>query len=417
MKKRILLWILILGLVLGACSHPPAEETEPSPPVTTGETTEETTTAPEETTEETTVPEETEPPVVVEMEEDWLDFLPGKEMTARSYFVYDCTTATFLTLSGRADEPVYPASVTKLFSAYVALQYIAPGQIVTAGSELTLIDPNSSRAGLQQGDSLTAEQLVAAMILPSGNDATYVLATAVGRLLADDPEMSPSAAIDRFVEQMNFHAELLGMNDSHFVTPDGIHDSEHYVTMADLIIVGRLSLKHPIIAKYCAMPSLSVKVSEERTLELKNSNYLVQPDMKYHCIYAIGLKTGFTTPAGNCLLSAFRVGDRDLLVGVFGCPVPDDRFAETILLLANTYGLEIPEPEPTESAPDTSDDDDSSDDDTPEETTAPSDDTAPPSDDTTPPDGNTESDISAESGENSDAGDSAESGTSEEIAA
>ena len=413
MKKRILLWILVLGLLLGACSHPPAAETEPSPPVTTDETTEETTTAPEETTEETTVPEETEPPVVVELEEEWLDFLPGKEMTARQYFVYDCTTATFLTLSGRADEAVYPASVTKLFSAYVALQYIAPDKEVTAGSELTLIDPNSSRAGLQQGDTLTAEELVAAMLLPSGNDATYVLATAVGRLLAEDPELSPSAAVDRFVEQMNIHAKLLGMDDSHFVTPDGIHDSEHYVTMADLIIIGRLSLKDPIISKYCAMPSVSFDLTEERTLDLKNSNYLVHSDLKYYCTYAIGLKTGFTTPAGNCLLSAFRVGDRDLLIGVFGCPVPDDRFAETILLLANTYGLEIPEPEPTEPTPDTSDPEETED----PETNDPTDEGADP-ETTAPaasePDTPADSGESNDSGENSDSGENADSG---EIAA
>jgi len=341
MKKKLILLLLAALLVLTGCprdeAQEPAETPGTQPPAAVQE-------APEETTTEepTTLPPETEPPIVVELEEKWIPFLSGRRMSAEQYFIYDINEASFVLMSGRVDQTLYPASITKLFTAYVALQYIDPAEKITAGSELTLIDPHSSVAKLQQGDTLTVEQLVEAMMLPSGNDATYVLTAHVGRLLAEDPEMGPRDAINRFVEQMNAQAEELGMRDSHFVTPDGIHNSEHYVTIADLIIVSRLALKDPIISKYVGVAQETIPMGGDRELTWKNTNLLLHPDSMFYNEYTIGMKTGFTSAAGNCLLTAFRVGEQELLIGVFGCDNADERFAETLLLFARYYDLEIP---------------------------------------------------------------------------
>lgn len=361
MKKLIFVEVVVLVLLIGVAlfvvSDPAHLQTDPSVTDSTpasasvtgdppGQADNETPT--EEPTEEPTAPPETEPPVVVEMEDNWAELLAGHTLTAGEYFVYDINSGVFLDLSdGITDTPVYPASITKLWAAYVALQYIDPEDTVTVGSELTMIDADSSLAHLQQGDTLTAEQLVAAMLLPSGNDATYVLATEVGRILMNNPDMRADWAIERFVYQMNSLAKNKGMKESNFITPDGIHDENHYISATDMLIIGRLSLENPVISKYAASVTETVTLSGDRSLTWKNTNYLLDPDSQYYCSYAVGLKTGYTTPAGNCLLSAFQVGNRHLLIGVFGCPGSNDRFADTLLLFTQAFDLEIPEAEET----------------------------------------------------------------------
>ena len=305
-------------------------------------------TEPPETDPPPTEPPETEPPIVVELEDRWIPLLQGKELSAQQYFVYDCNSASFLLTSAEQSQQIFPASITKLFSAYVALQYIAAEQEVIAGSSLNHIDPDSSTAGLQSGDSLTAEEMVAGMLLESGNDATYALASDVGRIIADDPSIDTSTAIERFVEQMNTCAQELGMENSHFVTPDGIHDEEHYIGMKDLTIMAKLAMEDPILSKYVGMATMQVHTGSGRELDWKNSNKLLHDDLDYYCSYATGLKTGYTSAAGNCLISSFRVGDQELLIGVFGCPEQDGRYVDTLLLFAKTFGLEIPQESPAQ---------------------------------------------------------------------
>lgn len=356
MKKLIFIEVVILILLIAvavtAVMRPdllrfttdptdPAVEAAATDPVETPEPAMEATAPPE------TEPPETQPPVVVELEESWAEVLAGHTLTATDYFVYDLDREVFLSSSDNiTDKTLYPASITKLWSAYVALQYIDPEETVTVGSELTMIDPASSVAGLQEGDTMTARELVAAMLLPSGNDATYVLATAVGRILMHNPDMRADWAVERFVYQMNALAKNQGMRDSSFVTPDGIHDENHYISPEDMITIGRLALADPILSQYAASHSETVAVSQERSLTWKNTNILLNEESDYYCSYATGLKTGYTTPAGNCLLSSFQVGHQELLIGVFGCPGSLDRFADTLLLFTQVYDLEIPEPEP-----------------------------------------------------------------------
>lgn len=359
MKKLIVVEIVILALLLIAVGFFTIKELSPRDALTEPsqelpEQTEPTkassglfqkpTEAPTEPPTEPPTEAPTEPPVVVELEDSWIPLLQGKELSAKQYFVYDCTSQSFLLLSCDRKESIYPASITKLFSAYVVLQYIDPEQEVVAGSSLNYIDPDSSTAGLQSGDSLTAREMVAGMLLESGNDATYALASDVGRIVADDQSIDTATAIERFVEQMNQTAQELGLENSHFVTPDGIHDEQHYVCAADLVKITQLAMEDPILSQYVGLAKLDVTTGGGRTLNWKNSNKLLHDDLEYYCQYATGLKTGYTGAAGNCLISSFRVGNRDLLIGVFGCPDQDGRYVDTLLLFAKTFGLEIPEP-------------------------------------------------------------------------
>ncbi len=329
MKKMLIFEIVILTvLVVGAfmlCLDPGREVMAPDVP----ETTDQTTTALEETTE----PEAT-----------WMTFPEDRALTCQQYFVYDLNANTFVQGSHGENERVYPASITKLFTAYVALEYLQPAEKILAGGELDLVVWGSSVAGIQSGDVLSAEKLVEAMLLPSGNDAAYVMAAAAGRVILDSPEADARYAVEAFMEKMNARAKELGLTESHFVNPDGIHDDEHYMSFHDLALLGKLAMGNETIMKYAALaqgdnPRYAPEdTGEDAQKQWKNTNELIHETSQYYCPWARGLKTGQTPMAGSCLLSAFQYEGEEYVIGVFGCPEKDDRFADTLQLFNKTIG-------------------------------------------------------------------------------
>lgn len=321
MKKYFCI-LLALILLLSGCGQPAPEVTEPA--------------AAETEPQETVAP--------------WMTFPADRALTAPQYFVYDCRDDAFLKTSGGTDQKVYPASITKLFSAYVAGQYLPKDKTVTVGDALNMVVAGSSVAGLKKGDQITVSQLIEAMMLPSGNDAAYVLAVEAGRVLAGK-NASAKAAATAFVSEMNRQAKLLGMDNSNFANPDGIHKSNHYASFEDLALLGMLSLEDPVLLQYAGTATDTIDLStwgrqsvagspssDADRLEWKNTNALIHPESAYYCPYAIGLKTGQTPSAGSCLLSAFRYEGRTYVIGVFGCPEVEDRFADTLQLFNETIG-------------------------------------------------------------------------------
>lgn len=266
----------------------------------------------------------------------WMTFPADRALTAQQYFVYDYSAGAFTVNSCGAGEKVYPASITKLFSAYVALQFLDANKTVTVGDVLDLVFPGSSIAELEKGDRLTVTQLVEAMMLPSGNDAAYVLAAAAGKVLAGT-SVTDQEAVNVFVAEMNRQAKALGMKNTHFANPDGIHQADHYSSAEDLALMGALMLEDPVIMG-CVSTATDTVTLESGTKQWKNTNALIHPDNQYYCPYAMGLKTGQTPSAGSCLLSAFEYEGRMLIIGVFGCPDVEDRFADTLQLFNETIG-------------------------------------------------------------------------------
>ena len=266
-----------------------------------------------------TVPEETEPSQET------------RTITAKNYFAYDVREGEYLQKKGKGDAKLYPASITKLLSAYVVLQHMDPKDKVLVEDSMKLVAWDSSVAGLKAGDKLTVEQLIAAMMLPSGNDAAQAAAVAVGRAIGGK-NLDYQKAADLFVEEMNKQAKALGMKNSHFENPDGYHHDNHYTTMDDLVILCEKVLANETILKYTSRATDAVLLPD-RTLEWKNTNALLHPSNGAYTSNTIGLKTGFTSKAGNCLISAFFEPDRIILVGVFGCPAKTtDRYLDVVAI-------------------------------------------------------------------------------------
>ena len=291
---------------------------------------------PQETTTTSPAAETTEPIPVV----DWMTLPADRAISAAQYFVYDCEAKQFVAKAEDVSTKIYPASVTKLFTAYVALQYLDAAKSVKAGEVLNKVAAGSSVAEIKKGDVLTVEQLIAGMLLPSGNDAAYILAAEAGRAMYGEKanEVSTDEAVKRFVKEMNDQAKILGMNGTNFANPDGIHSDSHYSTYADLAILGTLVLADPVLMKYAATSSMDVTLASG-SVNWHNTNAIIDPQSEYYCSLCTGLKTGQTPMAGSCLLSAFEYRDRTLIIGVFGCKEVDDRFPDTLQLFNQAVGV------------------------------------------------------------------------------
>ena len=288
-------------------------------------------TVPEETTAET-VPTTVWVPVSGKPAVD-----PEYTLTARNAFVYDCTAGQLLFTLGDMEKQIAPASLTKLFTAYVALMHMEPEMIVTCGKETTWIDPASSVAWVGPGDRVSVELLIQGMMMQSGNDAAYATAVATGRVLAEDPEYPAKQAVVLFMKEVNAQAAAFGLTGTHFATPDGLDTFDHYTTAADMLKIALLAMEHPLLRHYSSLSKTSVMYENGETHTYRSTNYLLQPDSEYYCPDACGMKTGTTKKAGSCLMSLFHNGEGYILIGVFGCPKYEDRFADALQLYA-LYG-------------------------------------------------------------------------------
>ena len=297
------------------------------------------------TTEATTVPEETTEPQPV-----WLE--PDFSLASSHVFVYHTASDTMIFSKGELQGRIAPASLTKLYSAWVALQYLTPEDVITAGSEVTLIDPESSVAYIYQGQKLTVEMCVEGMLLQSGNDAAYVLAVAAGRAISGNPALSATAAIGIFAGKMNELALANGLENTHFSNPDGIDAPGHYTSLEDLIKISHLAMENPIIRKYSAMATDNVTYASGETASWKNTNELLHPASQFYCEAAVGLKTGSTQNAGKCLISAFATEEGYLIIGTLGGKENYDRYIDSLNLYHHFTGqpLEEYEIEPPEGA-------------------------------------------------------------------
>lgn len=247
------------------------------------------------------------------------------------YFVYDSSKGV-VSHTGELDGMLYMASITKLYTVHIALKYLKPNDLLTVGGELGFVAFDASVAGLERGDVLTVEQLIAGALLPSGNDAAYVLAVAAGRKILNKPNCREKLALDAFIAEMNRRAKLDGMKSTRFVNPDGYHDDGHYTSMNDVLTISKIAIENDLIIKYTSMREFEV-VLGERTLTWRNTNMLIHPESELYRKNVIGLKTGFTDRAGACIVVVERIGNRTVIVGIFGCDSMKERYEEAYSLL------------------------------------------------------------------------------------
>ena len=251
----------------------------------------------------------------------------GPEVSAQSAVVLTADTgAVLFEKDGHTPRPV--ASTTKIMTALLALEAAQEqgDPLVDITQEMVAVEGSSM--GLQAGDSISLTGLAAGMLLASGNDAANAAA-----LYLD-------ASLESFAARMNQRAAVLGMEDTHFVTPSGLDGEDaqgmaHLSTAYDMALLARAALEDQAFRQLCSSPSLAVEFAEP----VKRVTYTNHNKLLAQYQGCVGVKTGFTKEAGRCLVSAAE-RDGALLIAVT-LNAPNDWEDHTALL---DYGFSQMEP-------------------------------------------------------------------------
>lgn len=193
--------------------------------------------------------------------------------------LYDIAEGEVLWIKN-ADSKVYPASLTKLLTAYTALQYVPKDTIFTVGSEQKLVKPHSSLCLIREGHRLTLYDLICGMLMASSNDAAYTVAVNTARYVYDK-EMTDTEAVKAFCGLMNQTAQEIGMRHSNFCNPDGWDDANHYTTVNDLPKLSLCVYKNNDICKITGQAEKYVVFASGQNIAWKNTNSLLHSSSKY----------------------------------------------------------------------------------------------------------------------------------------
>ena len=192
------------------------------------------------------------------------------------------------------------ASTTKIMTALLALEQPDIDEYFLVDPEAILVEGTSM--GLQTGDSVTLRGLAVGMLLPSGNDAANAAAVKIG------------GSLEGFCAIMNERAASLGMDNTHFVTPSGLDDENHFSSAYDMALLGAEAIKNPAFLNICSQKKATVMYgAPPYARTLYNHNRLLSTIEG-----AAGIKTGFTKKAGRCLVSAVTRGTFTLICVTLG---------------------------------------------------------------------------------------------------
>lgn len=236
--------------------------------------------------------------------------------------VYDMEEQRFL-YTKNADTHISIASTTKLMTCLVVLSVFSPDDIIEVGSEINLAKYNSSSSYIRQGDKMRVTALLAALLLPSGNDAAYTAAVNTARQHSGNYSMDNNSAVKYFCNLMVEEAKRLGCENTYFVNPEGWDDPNHYSTVYDMTKIALAAADNAVITSIANIHSNSfyfIEGSAQPGRFWENTNLLLNPGSIYYYEYAHGLKTGSTPNAGNCLVAFAEKDGRRLLVLAYGCP-------------------------------------------------------------------------------------------------
>lgn len=252
------------------------------------------------------------------------------DVTAKNVVVMNADTNTLLYQKNSTDK-IAPASTAKLITALTVLDYCSPDDEITVGTEIELMHEDSSRAWLNRGDVLTVRQLLIALLLPSGNDAAYTLAVNTGKKIAGDSSLTNEQSVDVFMDKVNEKAQMLGLENSNFLAPDGYDTEGQYTTAYDLAIIAKACLDNPYISEIVANYKSYQKWVSGREVTYNNSNELLNPNSQYYRSEVIGLKTGASGLAGACIVSAAVINGETYICVVMGS-TNDARFQDSIAI-------------------------------------------------------------------------------------
>lgn len=239
------------------------------------------------------------------------------EINSRAAIVLEKSTGTIL-YGKNENEQLKMASTTKIMTCVVVLENVADlSKIITVSKKAASI--GGSRLGLTINAQVTVKDLLYGLMLCSGNDAAIALAEFVG------------GSVEGFATLMNNKALELGLTNTHFVTPHGLDNDEHYTTAYELALLTSYALKNETFCKIVSTHSYSVMINNS-SKSIHNTNELLG---YLNGVY--GVKTGFTNGANRCLVSSCKRGNMDIICVVLGADTKKFRTQDSIKLIEYAF--------------------------------------------------------------------------------
>lgn len=234
---------------------------------------------------------------------------------------------------------IAPASLTKLLTALVAIEYMPLDTVLTVGDEIDLIKPESSIAYLRKTNRINLRNLLYGLLLPSGCDAAYTIAVNTARYVSGLENMSDEAAVEFFVIMMNRHAKKLGMKNSNFINPEGYDDPNQYITAEDMLVLAAHAFNNSIVKETVSNHKKYVVFESGRTVTWENTNLMLNEDDIYYKKNVTGMKTGSSELAGKSFVAIYEDGEHTFITVVLGCSDYYFRYVDTHMLIS--YALAV----------------------------------------------------------------------------
>lgn len=249
-------------------------------------------------------------------------------VSAYAAVVVDMATGQVL-YDHNGDDTNYPASTTKIMTAYLTLKYGDPEDVVTVSSDaFGDLGTRASTWDTKVGEEMTVHRALQAMLVVSASECANVL----GEYVSGDRK--------EFVNLMNEEAEALGCTNTHFSNCHGLPSSSHYTTAHDLALIAMAAMEYE---EFREIVGSAVTILEPTNFHgqqhITSTNGLLPGSSypSYSYPYAIGIKTGHTSVAGYCLVSAANKDDIELLCVVMGCGTRESSFAQSTKLYNWAY--------------------------------------------------------------------------------
>ena len=215
--------------------------------------------------------------------------------------VMDAGTGAIL-YAKNIDEHFYPASITKVLTALVALEngkFEDP--VVVSEDCVSFLEPGDSSIGLKKGNEITLEQALYATLLASANEAAYAVGENVGKNAGHDYAW--------FLEQMNQRCRELGGTNSNFANTNGLPDPDHYTCARDMALIGSEMFKYPEFFKIVQTMQYEIPASDTCQQHIfQQKHKMLNESSREYYKYAVGGKTGYTPDALNTLIT---MADKD----------------------------------------------------------------------------------------------------------
>ena len=230
-----------------------------------------------------------------------------------------------------SEQKMYPASLTKILTAILTIENSnLNDKVVVNYNALSKIPSGYTLADLQPDEEITVENLLDVLLLHSANDAANVLAMHVG------------GSLDSFVSMMNSKASELGCKNTHFTNAYGLHDENHWSCAKDLAIISQYCMKNNTFRSFVSQPNAIIHATNKHDARsYNNTNDLLIKNSQYYYEGTIGIKTGYTKEAKNCLISACLKNDLEVISVVMGDEntqvSQQNRYSDTIQLLEYAY--------------------------------------------------------------------------------